>query len=91
MDPGFYEDRTGRHHGLLIVLEDRRPSSEDDPVIHQFTDARHDARALEKIARTMAHHGIGITAREHALAGVLARADQAPPASELAREPTAHG
>ena len=93
MDPGFYEDRTGRHHGLLIVLEDR-PSSEDDPVIHQFTGARHDARALEKIARTMAHHGIGITAREHALAGlvgVLARADQAPPASELARELTAHG
>jgi hypothetical protein len=33
MDPGFYEDRTSRHHGLPTVLEDR-PSSEDDPVIH---------------------------------------------------------
>jgi hypothetical protein len=41
-----------------------------------------------------AHRQIGITVREHALAslvGVLVRANQAPPASELVRELVAHG
>ena len=85
MDPAFYQDLTGRHYGLLIVLEDRL-NCEDAPVIHQFTGARHDALGLEDIARA-AHRGIGITAREH----VPARADQAPPASELVRELAAHG
>ena len=65
MDPAFYQDLTGRHYGLLIVLEDRL-NCEDAPVIHQFTGARHDALALEEIARTAAHRRIGITAREHA-------------------------
>ena len=48
--------------------------------------------------RTVAHLEIGITVREHAgvlalagLAGVLARANQAPPASEFVRELAAHG
>ena len=50
MDPAFYQDLTGRHYGLLIVLEDRL-NCEDAPVIHQFTGARHDALALEEIAR----------------------------------------
>ena len=68
MDPGFYEDLTGRLDGLLIVLEDRL-NCEDAPVIHQFTGARHDALALEEIARTVAHREIGSTVREHA--GVL--------------------
>ena len=86
MDPAFYQDLTGRHYGLLIVLEDRL-NCEDAPVIHQFTGARHDALGLEDIARAAAHRRIGITAREH----VLARANQAPPASELVRELAAHG
>ena len=94
MDPGFYQDLTGRLDGLLIVLEDRL-NCEDAPVIHQFTGARHDALALEEIARTAAHRAIGITVREHAASAlaacVLARADQAPPASELVRELAAHG
>ena len=94
MDPGFCEDLTGRLDGLLIVLEDRL-NCDDAPVIHQVTGARHDALALEEIARTAAHREIGSTVREHAgvlaLAGVLARADQAPPASELVRELAAHG
>jgi hypothetical protein len=94
MDPGFYEDLTGRHYGLLIVPEDRL-NCEDVSVIHQFTDARHDALALGEIARAAAHCEIGIAVREHAgilaLAGVLARANQAPPASELVRELAAHG
>ena len=86
MDPAFYEDLTGRHYGLLIVLEDRL-NGDDAPVIHQFTGARHDALALQETTRMAAHRGIGITAREH----VLARANQAPPASELVRELAAHG
>ena len=94
MDPGFCEDLTGRLDGLLIVLEDRL-NCDDASVIHQVTGARHDALALEEIARTAAHREIGSTVREHAgvlaLAGVLARADQAPPASELVRELAAHG
>jgi len=40
MDPGFYQDLTGRLDGLLTVLEDRL-NCEDVPVIHQFTGARH--------------------------------------------------
>ena len=94
MDPGFCEDIIGRLDGLLIVLEDRL-KCDDAPVIHQVTGARHDALALEEIARTAAHRAIGITVREHAgvlaLAGVLARANQAPPPSQLARELAAHG
>ena len=94
MDPGFCEDLTGRLDGLLIVLEDRL-NCDDASVIHQVTGARHDALALEEIARTAAHRAIGSTVREHAgvlaLAGVLARANQAPPASELVRELAAHG
>ena len=94
MDPGFCEDLTGRLDGLLIVLEDRL-NCDDASVIHQVTGARHDALALEEIARTAAHRAIGSTVREHAgvlaLAGVLARADQAPPASALVRELAAHG
>jgi hypothetical protein len=86
MDPAFYEDLTGRDYGLLIVLQDRL-NCEDAPVIYQFTGARHDALPLQEIARAAAHRGIGITAREH----VLARANQAPPASELVRELAAHG
>ena len=69
MDPAFYEDLTGRHYGLPIVLEDR-----------------HYALGLEDIARA-AYRRIGITVREH----VLARANQAPPASELVRELAAYG
>ena len=84
MDPAFYQDLTGRHYGLLIVLEDRL-NCQDAPVIHQFTGARN-ALGLEDIAR-VAHRRIGITAREH----VLARANQAPSASELVRELAAHG
>ena len=94
MDPGFCEDLIGRLDGLLIVLEDRL-NCDDASVIHQVTGARHDALALEEIARTAAHRAIGSTVREHAgvlaLAGVLARADQAPPASALVRELAAHG
>jgi hypothetical protein len=97
MDPGFYQDLTGRLDGLLTVLGDRL-NCEDVPVIHQFTGARHDALALEEIARTVAYRQIGTTVREHAgvlalagLAGVVARADQAPSASELVRELAAHG
>jgi hypothetical protein len=86
MDPAFYEDLTGRHYGLLIVLADRL-NCEDAPVIHQFAGARHCALGLEDIARAPAHRGIGITAREQ----VLARANQAPPTSELVRELAAHG
>ena len=97
MDPGFCEDLIGRLDGLLIVLEDRL-NCDDASVIHQVTGARHDALALEPIARRAAHRAIGSTVREHAgvlalvgLACVLARADQAPPASELVRELAAHG
>ena len=94
MDPGFCEDLIGRLDGLLIVLEDRL-NCDDASVIHQVTGARHDALALEEIARTAAHRAIGSTVREHAgvlaLAGALARADQAPPASALVRELAAHG
>jgi hypothetical protein len=97
MDPRFHEDLTGRTYGLLIVLEDRL-TCDDACVIHQFTGADHDALALEEIARTAAHRPIGITVREHAgalalagLAGVLARASQAPSAGELVRELAAHG
>ena len=97
MDPGFYQDLTGRPYGLLIVLEDRL-NCDDASVIHRVTGARHDALALEPIARRAAHRAIGSTVREHAgvlalagLVGVLARADQAPPAGELARELAAHG
>ncbi len=93
MDPGFYQDLTGQRLGLLIVLEDR--SNRDEvPVIHQFTGARHDALALEEIARTVAHPEIGGTVREYP--GILASAglalvNQAPPASVLVREQAAHG
>jgi hypothetical protein len=97
MDPGFCADLTGRPDGLLIVPEDRL-TCDDASVIHRFTGARRDALALEEIARTAADRAIGSTVREHAgglalagLAGVLARADQAPPASELMREMAAHG
>jgi hypothetical protein len=97
MDPGFCEDLTGRLYSLLIVLEDRL-NCDDAPVIHQFTNASHDALALEEIARTAAHRQSGITVREHAgvlalagLAGVLARANQARSAGELVRELAAHG
>jgi len=97
MDPPFYEDLTGRLDGLLIVLEDR-PNRDDAPVIHRFTGARHNALALEEIARTAAHRESGSTVREHAgvlalvgLAGMLGRAKQAPSAGELVRELAAHG
>jgi hypothetical protein len=94
MDPSFYEDLAGQRCGLLIVLGDRL-NREDVPVIHQFTGARYDALALEEITPTLAHRQIGTTVRVHAgvlaLAGVLARAHQAPPASELVRELAAHG
>ena len=97
MNPGFYHDLTGRLDGLLTVLENRL-NCDDASVIHQFTGARHDALALGEIARTVAYRQIGTTVREHAgviamagLAGVVARADQAPPESELARELAAHG
>jgi hypothetical protein len=94
MDPGFCEDLTGRLYSLLIVLEDRL-NRDDTPVIHQVTDASHHAVALEEIDRAAAHRHIGITGREHAdvlaLADVLAQANQAPSASELVRELTAHG
>ena len=90
MNPGFCEDLTGRLDGLLIVLEDR-PYCDDASVIHQFTDASHDAVALEEIVRPAAHRQIGITVREHADVLALARANQAPPTSELARELAAHG
>jgi len=94
MDPGFYQDLTGRLDGLLTVLEDRL-NCEDVPVIHQFTGARHDALALEEIARTVAYRQIGTTVRDHAsvlaLAGVVSRADQAQSASELVRELAAYG
>ena len=97
MDPGFYHDLTGRLDGLLTVLEDRLNCA-DVPVIHQFTGARHNALALEEIARTVAYRQIGTTVREHAgvfalagLAGVVARADQAPPTSEFVRELAAYG
>ena len=50
MDPGFCENLTGLLDGLLIVLEDR-PYCDDASVIHQFTDASHDAVALEEIVR----------------------------------------
>ena len=71
MDPGFYQDLTGRLDGLLIVLEDRL-NCDDVPVIHQATGTRHDALALGEIARTAAYRAIGSTVREHA--GVLALA-----------------
>jgi hypothetical protein len=90
MDPGFCEDLIGRLDGLLIVLEDRL-NCDDASVIHQLTGARHDALALEQIARAAAHREIGITLREHGGILVLARANQAPPASELVRELAAHG
>ena len=93
MDPGFCQDLTGRLDGLLTVLGDRL-NCEDVPVIHQFTGARHDALALEEIARTVAHPEIGGTVREYpgilASAG-LARVNQAPSASVLVRELAAHG
>ena len=92
MDPGFYQDLTGRLDGLLTVLEDRLNCA-DVPVIHQLTGA-----ALEEIAGTVAYRQIGTMVREHAgilvlagLAGVVARADQAPPASEFVRELAAYG
>ena len=96
MDPGFCEDLIGRLGGLLIVLEDRL-NCDDASVIHQVTGARHDALAPEAIARRAAHGAIGSTVREHvgvlalACGCVLARADQAPPPSELVRELAAHG
>ena len=97
MDPGFCEDLTGRLYSLLIVLEDRL-NYDDAPVIHPFADASNDALTLEEIARTTANRQIGITVREHGevlalsgLADVLARANQAPSASELVRELAAHG
>jgi len=71
MDPGFYQDLTGRLDGLLTVLGDRLNCA-DVPVNHQFTGARHVALALEEIARTVAYRQIGTTVREHA--GVLALA-----------------
>jgi predicted nucleic acid-binding protein len=88
MDPGYCQDLTGWPYGLPIVLQERL-TCDDASVIHQFTDAGHDALALEEIARTVAHRQIGVTARGHV--GVLARADQALPASELVRELAAHG
>ena len=97
MDPGFYHDLTGRLDGLLTVLEDGLNCA-DVPVIHQFTGACHDALALEEIARTVAYRQIGTTVREHVgvfalagLAGVVARANRAPSASEFVRELAAHG
>ena len=64
-------------------------------MIHLFAAVSHDAVVLEEIVRPAAHRQIGITVREHAgvlaLAGVLARANQARPASELVRELAAHG
>ena len=97
MDPGFYEDLTGRRYRLLIVLEDRLNCA-DVPVIHQLIGACHDALALQEIARTVAYRQTGITIREHGgvlalagLPGVLTRADHAPSASELVRELAAHG
>ena len=94
MDPGFCQDLTRRPYGLLIVLEDRL-NCDDSSVIHQVVFARHYGLALGEIARTAAHRQTGTTVREHvgarALAGVLARADQAPQSSELVRELAAHG
>ena len=97
MDPGFSQDLTSRPYGLLIVPESRL-TCDDPAVIHQVTGARHDALALAEIAWTATHCQIGITVREHpglfalaGLAGVLARANQAPSASEHVREPAVHG
>ena len=64
MDPGFYQDLTGRLDGLLTVLEDRL-NCEDVPVIHQFTGACYDALVPEEIAQTVANRQIGITVREN--------------------------
>jgi hypothetical protein len=92
MDPGFYQDLTGRRYSLPIVLQDCL-NLDDAPVIHQFTGARHDAWRWREVAQAAAHRQIGITAREHALAdlvGVLVRANQAS-TSELVRELVAHG
>ena len=65
MDPAFYQDLTGRHYGLLIVLEDRL-NCEDAPVIHRFTGARHDALEREDHrpggAPRGRHHGPGARA-----------------------------
>jgi hypothetical protein len=63
VDPGFHEDLAGRLYGLLTGLEDRL-DSDDAPVIHQFTGARHYGLALEEIARTLAARTIGITDQE---------------------------
>ena len=87
MDPGFCEDLTGRLDGLLIVLEDRL-NCDDASVIHQFTGARHDALALEEIARTAAHradrqHGPG--ARRRPCAGRRAGPGEPGAAGERAR------
>jgi hypothetical protein len=90
MNPGFYQDLTGRLYGLLIVLE-HRLNCDDTSVIYQFTGARHDALALEQIARAAAHREIVITLREHGGILVLARANQASSASEFVRELVAHG
>jgi hypothetical protein len=97
MDPGFYEDLTGRIYGLLIVLEDSL-SCGDVPVFTSSPVLAMTPWRWRRSPRTVAHLEIGITVREHAgvlalagLAGVLARANQAPPASEFVRELAAHG
>jgi hypothetical protein len=97
MDPGFYQDLTGQHYGLPIVLQDRI-DCEDAQVIHQFTGARQDALALGEIAQTVSHRQIGTTVRVHvgvlALAGLAdlqARANKVPSGSEFVRELAAHG
>ena len=91
MDPGFHEDLAGRLYGLLTGLEGRL-DSDDAPVIHQFTGARHYGLALEEIARTLAPRMTGITGQERAgmlapadRAGMPARSDRTPLKGELVR------
>jgi hypothetical protein len=48
LDPGLYEDVTGRLYGLLIGLEDRL-NREDASTIHYFIDVRHYGLTLEEI------------------------------------------
>jgi len=73
MDPGFYEDLTGRIYGLLIVLEDSL-SCGDVPVFTSSPVLAMTPWRWRRSPRTVAHLEIGITVREHAGERVRARA-----------------